>query len=132
AARSAALPGMASRALGTEAPVDPAMITAGGDAPRPELLQPRKSPRRAMLLPLLAAGALLVGGAVILLLVVGGGGSDDGDPIARGSVGGGGNLGFTFRDEVERGKGGEDEGERAEEKETERRTTSRRPATRPK
>jgi hypothetical protein len=105
---SGAQPDQGARPLGRGTGANPALNPApaagvlspnlglDGDMPRPEVLVPSRRTKTGLLIPILV-GAVVLSLALVLILVLGGD-EEDGSHIARGTVGGGGNLGYSFSD----------------------------------
>ncbi len=76
------------------------------DADAPVLTPPPRRRRRGLHIPLIATGLLIVGVAVAMFLMLTS--DEEESTVARGKVGGSGNLGYSFSGETPRPKGGQD------------------------
>ncbi len=94
---ASAVPVRASSVL--EAPMDatgPAGTVAASGPPslEPAVQRPSRRRRKGLLIPLAAAGVLIVGVAIVMIIMMSD--DDDGSRVARGTVGGSGNLGYRY------------------------------------
>ncbi len=83
---------------GGTGPVDALGSAALGSAPAPSLqpavARPSRTRRKGLLIPLAAAGILILGVTIVMVIMMSS--DDDGSSVARGTVGGSGNLGYRY------------------------------------